>query len=301
MPQSSRLLKELPPEIPVQSSLESTPFFPQEDFQCGPAALAMALNAAGVKVTPDELLPQVYIPSKKGSLQIEMLVAARRNGLVAYELAPRLTDVLREIAAGTPVIVLENYSYGLSPVWHYSIAMGYDLSGGRIVRHSGKNAYESMPFGAFEYLWKSDGHWSMVALPPDKLPASANEQKYAKAVSALENSGQVKNAHIAYKTLLKRWPNNLTGLLGLGNTSYALKDLEGAESAFTSATTSHPDSVAAFNNLAHVLFDMGRKDASLKAAEYAVSLGGPMKNISEITLNEIRGKTLESNNRSGHD
>jgi tetratricopeptide (TPR) repeat protein len=248
----------------------------------------MALNAAGVKITPDELLPQVYIPAKKGSLQIEMLATARRNGLVAYELAPQLADVLREIAAGNPVIALENYGYGLGPVWHYSVAMGYDLTEGRIVRHSGKIAFESMPFGAFEYLWKSDGHWSMVALSPDKLPASANEQNYAKAVSALENSGQVKNAQIAYKTLLKRWPDSLTGQIGLGNTSYALKDLEGAESAFTSASTSHPDSVAALNNLAHVLFELGKKDAALKAAEHAVSLGGPMKNISEITLNEIR-------------
>lgn len=298
MPQSSRLHKELPPEIPAQISLKSILFFPQEDYQCGPASLAMVLSAAGVKVTPEELLPQIYIPAKKGSLQIEMLAATRRNGLVAYELAPQLVDVLREIAAGNPVIALENYSYGAGPVWHYSVAMGYDLTEKRIVRHSGKIAFESMPFGAFEYLWKSDGHWSMVALPPEKLPSSANEKNYAKAVSALENSGQVKNAHIAYKTLLKRWPNNLTGLLGLGNTSYALNDLEGAESAFTGASTSHPDSVAAFNNLAHILFELGKKDAALKAAEHAVSLGGPLKNISEITLNEIQGKILMPNLKS---
>jgi hypothetical protein len=36
----------------------------------------------------------------------------RRHGFVAYKLAPEFTDVLREIAAGTPVVTLENY--GLS-------------------------------------------------------------------------------------------------------------------------------------------------------------------------------------------
>ena len=250
----------------------------------------MVLNAAGVKVTPDELLPQVYIPAKKGSLQIEMLAATRRNGLVAYELAPRLADVLLEIAAGNPVIALENYGYGIGPVWHYSVAMGYDLNEGRIVRHSGKTAFESMPFGAFEYLWKSDGHWSMVALPPEKIPASANEQNYAKAVSALENSGQVKNAHIAYSKLLERWPNSLRGQLGLGNTAYALNDLEGAKTAFTAATIMHPESVAAFNNLAHVLLALGDYVAALKLSEHAFTMGGPMQGVSESTLNEIRQK-----------
>jgi len=253
----------------------------------------MTLGAAGVKITPEELLPQVYIPAKKGSLQIDLLAATRRNGLVAYELAPRLADVLLEIAAGNPVLALENYSYGLGPVWHYSVAMGYDLIEGRIVRHSGKVAFESMPFGAFEYLWKSDGHWSMIALPPDKLPASVKEKNYANAVSALENSGQVKNAHIAYKTLLKRWPNNLTGLLGLGNTAYALNDLEGAKSAFTAATIIHPESVAAFNNLAHVLLELGNYDAALDAAQRAFNMGGPMHETSEATLSEIRQKIAD--------
>lgn len=298
LPQSQAISKKPPIDLPSKVELTDVPFFAQEKYQCGPAALAMALNAAGLKVKPDSLVNQVYIPAKKGSLQIEMLSATRRHGLVAYELAPQLTEVLREIAAGTPVIVLENYSYGVSPVWHYSIAIGYDLNQGIIIRRSGIHAYESMPFGAFEYLWKSDRHWAMVALPPEKMPATANESKYAEAVSALENSGHVKNAQIAYKTLLKRWPDNLVGQIGLGNTSYELKDLEGAESAFTGASTSHPDSVAAFNNLAHILFELGKKDAALKAAEHAVSLGGPLKNISEITLNEIQEKILMPNLKS---
>ena len=66
---------------------------------------------AGVKVTPEELVPQVYLPERKGSLQVEMLAAARRHGMVSYQLAPRFEDVLREIAAGTPVVVLQNLGF----------------------------------------------------------------------------------------------------------------------------------------------------------------------------------------------
>ena len=56
------------------------------------AAFAYTLAASGVKMTPDELVPQVYLPARKGSLQVEMLAAARRHGLVAYQLAPRFEE-----------------------------------------------------------------------------------------------------------------------------------------------------------------------------------------------------------------
>ena len=89
-PQTAELRAALPRGLPEKVELTQVPFFPQEEYQCGPAALATALASFGVKVTPEELVPQVYIPERKGSLQVEMLAAARRHGLVSYQLAPRL-------------------------------------------------------------------------------------------------------------------------------------------------------------------------------------------------------------------
>ena len=94
----------------VEQTVELTavPFFPQDEYQCGPAALATVLSHSGVDVTPEPLVSQVYLPSRQGSLQIEMLAAPRRYGRVSYQLAPRYADVLREVAAGNPVIVLQD-------------------------------------------------------------------------------------------------------------------------------------------------------------------------------------------------
>lgn len=287
-PQTNALNMGHQSNFPVQAELDNVPFFAQTKYQCGPASLAMVLNAAGVGVAPGSLVTQVYIPERKGSLQVEMLAATRRHGLIAYELAQRLTDVIHEIAAGTPVVVLENYGNFLYPVWHYAVAVGYDLGEGRIMRRSGAHARQSMPFEVFEYLWEAEGHWAMVALPPDRLPATATEARYANAVSDLEKSGQVQNARIAYSTLLRRWPNSLAGQMGLGNTAYAMKDLESARSAFTKATQDHPDAVAALNNLAQVLAELGEIDAALTAAGRAVSLGGPLLETTRTTLQEIR-------------
>ena len=85
-------------QLPRQHELTTTPFFPQELYQCGPAALATVLVHSGVATTPETLVDQVYIPEKEGSLQAEMLAAARRQGRVAYRLAPQLEDLLREVA-----------------------------------------------------------------------------------------------------------------------------------------------------------------------------------------------------------
>lgn len=290
LPQTEALRAQRPAELPASAELTQVPFFAQEEYQCGPAALAMALNAAGVNVTPEALVDQVYIPARKGSLQIEMLVSARRHGLVSYELAPQLTDTLREIAAGTPVIVLENYGFRIFPIWHYAVLIGYDLDQSQVIRHSGTHERQTMPIGVFEYLWKDEGRWAMVAVPPDRVPVTASEARYAEAVVALEKIGQVKNAHTAYNALLKRWPANLAGQMGRGNTAYALKDIAGAESAFRQATRDHPDAAAAFNNLAQVLAERGQLQDALAAAEHAVSLGGPLLEATQTTRDEIRQK-----------
>lgn len=289
-PMSTALKDAPPPELPRKVELTGVPFYPQEDYYCGPAALAMALNAAGAGVKVEQMVEQVYLPERRGSLQVEMLAAARRNGMVAYQIEPRLDHILREVAAGTPVIVLENYGYGWFPYWHYSVVVGYDLERFEFIRRSGFNERQHMPLPVFEHVWQKDGHWAMVAVPPDRLPATAIETRYSSAIVALEKTGQLKTAHTAYATMLKRWPQSLIAMMGLGNTAYALGDLEGAEAAFRRAAQAHPGSAAALNNLAQTLADRGRLAAALAAAERAVKLGGPLLATSRATLEDIRRK-----------
>ncbi len=290
-PQYGALKEQRPADLPARAEVKNVPFFAQEDYQCGPAAIAMAMTAAGAPVTADQMVEQVYLPARKGSLQIEMLVAPRRHGLVAYELAPQMADLLREVAAGTPVIVLENYRYKWWPLWHYAVIIGYDLDEGEVIRHSGTHRHQTMPFNVFEYVWNDEGYWAMVVVPPDRVPVTATEPRYAQAVAALEKTGQLQSAHIAYNAMLARWPSSLAGQMGRGNTAYALKDLATAEDAFRQATLAHPEAPAAFNNLAHVLAERGKREEALTAAERAVSLGGPLLPTAQATLDEIRGRT----------
>ena len=288
LPQSEALRAKGGAGLPPRVMLDSVPFFAQEEYQCGPAALAMAMNAVGVAVTPAALTDQVYVPGRKGSLQVEMLAGARRHGLLAYELAPELEDVLAEVAAGNAVIVLQNLGlWSFHPYWHYAVVIGYDLKSGQILLHSGTRARRSMPLGLFEFLWIDAKRWAMVALTPGRLPASAQETRYAAAAAALEQSGRIAEARLAYSALLERWPADLVGLMGIGNTAYALGRTAEAETAFRTATVLHPLAGAAFNNLAQTLADQGKLNAALEAARKAVNLGGASLPAAQATLQQI--------------
>lgn len=289
-PQLQALLDSGPGGLAPRAELGSVPFFAQEDHQCGPAALAMVLDAGGESVTPETLRPQMYLPDRKGTLQVEMLASARRNGFVAVELNPRLADVLAEIAAGNPVIVLHNLGLGWYPVWHYSVAVGYDLDSRKILLRSGGERRLEMSLRTFEYTWARSGYWAMLALPPRRLPATVREPRYLDAVAKLERSGQREAARAAYGAALERWPDDLVALMGLGNTAYAAGDLRGAESAFRHATVAHPDAAAAHNNLAQTLAELKRFDEAAAEARTAVALGGPAKEAAMRTLDAITAR-----------
>lgn len=290
-PQSNALKASRPPGLPVRAELADVPFFPQEDYQCGPAALAMVLEAAGVDITPEALVGEVYVPGRKGSLQVEMVAATRRNGLLAYELAPRLSDLFSEVAAGNPVVVLEDFGVPFYHLWHYAVVVGYDLEDGRVILRSGRHRREAMPIVLFERLWSHGDYWAMLALPASRLPATATEPRYLSAALALEKSGQLQVAKRAYATLLMRWPQSLAGRMGLGNTAYALGELPEAEQAFRRAALDHGQSAAAFNNLAQTLADQEKYAEALDAARQAVGLGGHWLATSRATLEQIEKKT----------
>ena len=272
-PQTAELRKALPQGLPERVELTEVPFFPQSDYQCGPAALATALASFGVKVTPDDLVSQVYLPERKGSLQVEMLAAARRHGLVSYQLAPRLEDVMREVAAGTPVILLQNL--GFRDGWHYAVAVGYDYDRGEIILRSGVTEREVLAFTMNEFVWMRSGYWAMVAVPPGRIPVTASEERWLGAVAAFERTGNAAAARTAYSGFLERWPDNVNAAIGLANTHHALGELAQAERVLREAARREPESVIVLNNLAQTLSDQGRHREALPFVERAAAAGGP--------------------------
>lgn len=266
-------VNDLKTTLPLQAKIVNIPFFAQEEYECGPAALAMALQASGIKVFPHQLTEQVFIPGRKGALQIEMLAAARRNGALSYQLSPNIETILREIVAGNPVIVFQNLSLSIYPVWHYAVVVGYDLQRQTLSLHSGVTENLEISFFTFEKTWVRGNYWAMLALSPDKLPVTAQEDKLITPLINLERVN-TKAAQVAYQTALQQWPSNPTFLLGAGNTAYQLGQLQVAKQAYLLATKQLPELADAWNNLAQVLFDLEEIESAQTAIDQAVTLGG---------------------------
>jgi tetratricopeptide (TPR) repeat protein len=272
-PQVSQLDQRWPANLPSVVQIRDVPFFPQEQYHCGPAALAMVAQTAGVPVLPDDLIDQVYLPGRQGSLQVEMLAASRRQGLLAYPLAPQLEDLLREVAGGNPVLVLQNLAFSFSPLWHYAVVIGFDRERNTIMLHSGVTERLEMSLFTFERIWARGDYWSMVALQPSRLPVTAQPEAYTAAAAALERVKPAA-AQTAYATALTAWPGQRAAMLGAGNTAYAQGQLERAAAAYQAAASQHPDFADAWNNLAQVRFEQGRFQEAAAAVARAVALGG---------------------------
>jgi tetratricopeptide (TPR) repeat protein len=280
---------ELPsdPTLPVQTLLTDVPFFAQKAFQCGPAALAMALQNSGVVVSPDDLVQMVYIPDRKGSLQSGLIGGARRNGRLAYPIEG-LDCLIRELAADHPVIVLQNLGLSWLPRWHYAVAVGYDLNREDIILHTGTIAHRRVGLSTFRRTWKRAEYWGLLVLPAEHMPACAEEQDYLKAVMGIQQTGQHLASQGFYQAAVRRWPQSFHARMGLGNAQYANQDLDGAVQSFHTAAGLTTDNGDALNNLAHVLAQRGDLDEALSVIRQALASTGDNRQTYLQTFDEIK-------------
>ncbi len=258
-------------ELPLSVEWRETPFFPQEEYQCGPAALATLLNSSGRSVRPEELVAKVYVPGKRGSFQSELLAATRSYERVPYVIPPDMSALLAELAHGRTVLVFQNLGARLLPVWHYAVVIGFSLEKDRIVLRSGTSKRLELSARRFLKTWKRGEYWGMVALAPGELPATGDISRYLKAVAAAESSGQLNLAIPSYQAALDRWPDNSTALFGLGNSFFKSGNFSQAEQRYRKLLQTNPDHTATRNNLAQMLADQGRCQEAQQIIDEALS------------------------------
>tara|TARA_R110001599_G_scaffold57631_12_gene158720 strand:- start:23678 stop:24604 length:927 start_codon:yes stop_codon:yes gene_type:complete len=255
-----------PPEafadVAATRQLQQVPFYSQDAYQCGPAALAMVLNHRGKQATPEALKDRVYIPERKGTLQVELVAAARERDLLVYPLAGKLEDLITEIDAGNPVLVMQNLAFDWLPQWHYAVVIGYDLNKREMIVHSGLNEAQREPFKVFMRTWQRADRWALVMMPPGQLPATAEPLHYLLAASDLEQTGRLDSAATAYQTAMQRWPDQATARFGLGNVAWAQGRKQEAVEHFRVLVTDFPELEAGWNNLAFTLEATGCEAAA---------------------------------------
>ena len=283
-------LEQLPAALPERVELTATPFHPQTEHQCGPAALATVLGAVGRKVDPAALATEVYLPGRQGSLQPELAAAARARGLLAYETGPSLSDLLAEVAAGRPALVLQQLGAGPWPYWHYAVVIGYDKPRGQVLLRSGTDAREAMRASVFESTWARGGHWGLVLLEPGTLPARPDPVRYMRAAAAIETARNPEAAKAAYTAALQLWPQEQLPRVGLGNLAAAAGDRVEAERWYRAVLADDPSQAAALNNRAEALVRLGCPDVARLALQRGmvhVAADDPLQPVLQQTVRDL--------------
>lgn len=258
--------------LPIAPELDATPFFPQQAYQCGPAALATLLGASGIPVTPEELAPAVYVPDRRGSLQAELLGASRRYGRMPYPAGRTFKTLASHLRDGRPVLVLQNLGFRRFPIWHYAVVVGFDPEADRVILRSGTHRRHVISRKDFATSWDRADRWAIVLLAPGEMPLEADETAYLRAVSGLEAAGKYRLAKTGYEAALMAWPGSETGLLGIAFVNHQLGNYAQAEHALRQLLSGNPTHAIAWNNLAEVLRQRGCAAQASAAVDTAIRL-----------------------------
>jgi tetratricopeptide (TPR) repeat protein len=296
--------------------IADVPFFAQEQYQCGPAALATALVHSGAKTSASELVSEVYVPGRQGSLQPELLAAARAADRIPYVIDTSVSAIYAELLTGRPVLVLQNLGIKQLPRWHYAVVIGIDPGLGKVYLRSGTDRRRETDLNTFLRTWQRSNFWAFAVLQPGELPAQPDAMRYAEAVAAAfavlqpgelpaqpdamryaeavaaaQASGHEQAALASWQSAALRWPEHSVILFGLANAELSAKNFVQAESHYRRILANNPGNLMAGNNLALALAQQGKQDQALAQIDQVIAQSGvndPLRQEFGGTRQEIR-------------
>lgn len=231
-----------------------------------------------------------FTPKLKGTLQPQMKATARKYGLIPYEIKKSLKFVLSEISNDTPVLVLFNVGLQVYPVWHYSVATGFDKTEQKIFLSAPKGNETWMSFDEFDTFFERGGSWAVVMLKPPLLPVSADEEEVVKAILDMYDTGAKESAKQAAISYLAKNPLSYLGAATLANIYFLDGDFERASTAYRQVLELRLDDPVMLNNLAQSLLRQNKLEEARKYALRAVNIDGLFVQECKNTLEEIDTK-----------
>ena len=253
--------------------LKEVPFYAQDGYQGGPAALAMMLAANGAQVAPADLVSLVYDAKADDSPQGAMHSAAARYGRVPYVLKSKQLDldVVHQLQSGHPVLVLLHTGLVLKQ-WQYAVVMGVDPAASTFTLRTGTAQRQVMSYGDFVAAWHDSAYWAMLTALPGDIPEAATVRDWLAGAALIERFGKPEAAAQAYAAITQRWPEEPQAWAGLGRSYAAVHNPRGAITAYYKAVSLQPDNAAAHNGLALALLERQCADQAEDEVNRALEL-----------------------------
>ncbi len=144
------------------SYVQDVPFYPGEEYQCGPSVLASVLNYLGYDIKPEDISREIYLRNVKGTLNMDMVSFARRfEDTTVAEFSGDMTLLKENLSMGYPLIVFVDLGIWSIRKGHYMLVVGYDDSREGVIVYSGADRDKLIRYEDFMRIWKRGSYWTM--------------------------------------------------------------------------------------------------------------------------------------------
>lgn len=187
-----------PKAIPSAHHIQGVPFAERREDWCGPAAMAAVLQFHGEKTTAAQIAKEIYLPGYRGTLNLDLLLWARKQGLeglgeqrrgVRRRRRRRIAGAgckLRRSRSGggpdpaggrardRPVICMVRRHGGIADRNHFVIVRGYDNSRRIWFLDEGQGKEQTEGMEGFARDWQECGEWMLVVEGRKPAPGASD-------------------------------------------------------------------------------------------------------------------------------
>ncbi len=120
-------------------------------------------TGTGKRLTPEEIAAEIYSPSARGVLGIDMERYARDHGFKVQRVTGSMAALRESIDKGVPAIILVDYGFLLYQRNHFMVVKGYAENA--LLVNSGSEESKIIATGELQKIWEKTGHWMLVVRP----------------------------------------------------------------------------------------------------------------------------------------
>ena len=153
------------PLSPSAFYVKQVPFYPQTQYQCGPASLATVLNYWGRHVTPEQIAQEIYRPGMKGTLSLDLWQYAKAQDFQASVRQGSWEFLETQVSRERPIIAFLNLGFRQVPLGHFLVVVGVDPDNKSVIAYSGVEKNQRIPFDRFKEAWEKTNYWSLLIEP----------------------------------------------------------------------------------------------------------------------------------------
>ncbi|MDW7973604.1 MAG: C39 family peptidase, partial [Thermodesulfovibrio sp.] len=140
--------------------INSVPFFPAPQYQCGPASLATVLNFIGIKIHPEEIAKEIYSETARGTSDFDMILYIKKLNLKPLIYKGSLEDLREKIKSNKPVIVMVDEGLWFYKKYHFMVVVGF--TDDSLIVNSGQKRHEKINNSDFIKKWSKTNFWTLL-------------------------------------------------------------------------------------------------------------------------------------------